>query len=385
MNKNEQILVDTVGGINRLYGGATLRSGQRLLGLCMDMAPKLVGQREYKMFSNLVKCGGNEALLDAIKDTPAAQEQTVARLTRRMADEYVMDETAARRICALYMTAVSGSSAYIDRMDAAEEAKKQPAQKQPAQRQASASVQKPAARFTFARKKPARDAAPAAERETKAQPRRAAAVSRPSTPAGRTASAPAETKAPSVTKKLSSVFGYKNSLLRFIPMAILALGGIFIWGRRGASGFNLAGHPAFFIVYFIAAVYCYIIAFPFKDEFENNEGFGPALRNVVAVLFCFVGDLMLFFMAIFFGDACFSGTFANVIDVDLGIKLLEYILGVPLGFVFGTGMWWMPITVHYFPWRWTMKWDWGFNSENMTAAALLSLLSVVMMLTVGGM
>ena len=368
MNKNEQILVDTVGGINRLYGGATLRSGQRLLGLCMDMAPKLVGQREYKMFSNLVKCGGNEALLDAIKDTPDAQEQTVARLTRRMADEYVMDETAARRICALYMTAVSGSSAYIDRLDAAGEAKRQPAPKQPAQRQASASVQKPAA-----------------ERETKAQPRRAAAVSRHSTPAGRTASVPAEMKAPSVTKKLSSVSGYKNSLLRFIPMAILALGGIFIWGRRGVSNFNLAGHPAFFIVYFIAAVYCYIIAFPFKDEFENNEGFGPALRNVVAVLFCFVGDLMLFFMAIFFGNACFSGTFANVIDEGLGMKLLEYILGVPLGFVVLAAIWWVPITVHYFPWRWTMKWDEVFNSENMTAAALLSLLSVVMMLTVGGM
>lgn len=380
MNKYENILVDTVGRIKESFGGEALRNGKRLQGLCMDMAPKLVGQREYKMFSNLVKCGGNEALLDAIKDTPAAQEQTVARLTRRMADEYVMDETAARRICALYMTAVSGSSAYIDRLDAAEEA-----QKQLAQRQASASVQKPAARFTFARKKPACDAAPAAERETKAQPRRAAAVSRPSPPAGRTASAPAETKAPPVTKKLSSVSGYKNSLLRFIPMAILALGGIFIWGRRGASGFNLAGHPAFFIVYFIAAVYCYIIAFPFKDEFENNEGFGPTLRNVVAVLFCFVGDLMLFFMAIFFGNACFSGTFANVIDEGLGMKLLEYILGVPLGFVVCAGMWWMPITVHYFPWRWTMKWSGGFNSENMTAAALLSLLSVVMMLTVGGM
>ena len=295
-----------------------------------------------------------------------------------------MDETAARRICALYMTAVSGSSAYIDRLDAAGEAKRQPAPKQPAQRQASASVQKPAARFTFARKKPARDAAPAAERETKAQPRRAAAVSRHSTPAGRTASVPAEMKAPSVTKKLSSVSGYKNSLLRFIPMAILALGGIFIWGRRGVSNFNLAGHPAFFIVYFIAAVYCYIIAFPFKDEFENNEGFGPVLRNVVAVLFCFVGDLMLFFMAIFFGNACFSGTFANVIDEGLGMKLLEYILGVPLGFVVLAAIWWVPITVHYFPWRWTMKWDEVFNSENMTAAALLSLLSVVMMLTVGG-
>lgn len=384
MNKYENILVDTVGRIKESFGGEALRNGKRLQGLCMDMSPQLMNQREYKMLVILVKCGGNEALLDALNDTPAVQEQTVARLTRRTADEYVMDETAARRICALYMTAVSGSSAYIDRLDAAGEAKRQPAPKQPAQRQASASVQKPAARFTFARKKPARDAAPAAERETKAQPRRAAAVSRHSTPAGRTASVPAEMKAPSVTKKLSSVSGYKNSLLRFIPMAILALGGIFIWGRRGVSNFNLAGHPAFFIVYFIAAVYCYIIAFPFKDEFENNEGFGPALRNVVAVLFCFVGDLMLFFMAIFFGNACFSGTFANVIDEGLGMKLLEYILGVPLSFVVLAAIWWVPITVHYFPWRWTMKWDEVFNSENMTAAALLSLLSVVMMLTVGG-
>ena len=384
MNKYENILVDTVGRIKESFGGEALRNGKRLQGLCMDMSPQLMNQREYKMLVILIKCGGNEALLDALNDTPAVQERAVARLTQCMADEYVMDETAARRICALYMTAVSGSSAYIDRLDAAGEAKRQPAPKQPAQRQASASVQKPAARFTFARKKPARDAAPAAERETKAQPRRAAAVSRHSTPAGRTASVPAEMKAPSVTKKLSSVSGYKNSLLRFIPMAILALGGIFIWGRRGVSNFNLAGHPAFFIVYFIAAVYCYIIAFPFKDEFENNEGFGPVLRNVVAVLFCFVGDLMLFFMAIFFGNACFSGTFANVIDEGLGMKLLEYILGVPLGFVVLAAMWWVPITVHYFPWRWTMKWDEVFNSENMTAAALLSLLSVVMMLTVGG-
>lgn len=385
MNKYENILVDTVGRIKESFGGEALRNGKRLQGLCMDMSPQLMNQREYKMLVILIKCGGNEALLDALNDTPAVQERAVARLTQRMADEYVMDETAARRICALYMTAASGNSAYIDRLDAAGEAKRQPAPKQPAQRQASASVQKPAARFTFARKKPARDAAPAAERETKAQPRRAAAVSRHSTPAGRTASVPAEMKALSVTKKLSSVSGYKNSLLRFIPMAILALGGIFIWGRRGVSSFNLAGHPAFFIVYFIAAVYCYIIAFPFKDEFENNEGFGPALRNVVAVLFCFVGDLMLFFMAIFFGNACFSGTFANVIDEGLGMKLLEYILGVPLGFVVLAAIWWVPITVHYFPWRWTMKWDEVFNSENMTAAALLSLLSVVMMLTVGGM
>lgn len=374
MNKNEQILVDTVGGINRLYGGATLRSGQRLLGLCMDMAPKLVGQREYKMFSNLVKCGGNEALLDAIKDTPAAQEQTVARLTRRMADEYVMDETAARRICALYMTAVSGSSAYIDRLDAAEEAQKQPAQKQPAQRQASAYVQKPAARFTFARKKPAHDAAPAAERETKAQPRRAAAVSRPSTPAGRTASAPAETKAPSVTKKLSSVFGYKNSLLRFIPMAMMVVGGT-IW-RHEWSDFSIAEHPAFFTVYLIAAVYCYIIAFPFNDKFYNTEGFGPALRNVVAVLFCFVGDFFLFFMAgLYFDIGALAIPFG---EVALWRVLVYIILFIPLALIGFWTMWSMPIAVHYVPWPWTMIDPNEFRAGNAIFAAVLAILSVVL-------
>ena len=380
MNKNEQILVDTVGGINRLYGGATLRSGQRLLGLCMDMAPKLVGQREYKMFSNLVKCGGNEALLDAIKDTPDAQEQTVARLTRRMADEYVMDETAARRICALYMTAVSGSSAYIDRLDAAaEEAQKQPAQKQPAQRQASASVQKPAARFTFARKKPARDAAPAAERETKAQLRRAAAVS-PSPPAGRTASAPAETKAPSVTKKLSSVFGYKNSLLRFIPMAMMVVGGT-IWRNEAIGSFIVAEHPAFFTVYLIAAVYCYIIAFPFNDKFYNTEGFGPALRNVVAVLFCFVGDFFLFFMAwLYF----YFGTLAIPFgEVALWRVLVYIILVIPLELIAFWTMWSMPIAVHYVPWPWTMIDPDEFRAGNAIFAAVLAILSVVLMHIVG--
>lgn len=375
MNKNEQILVDTVGGINRLYGGATLRSGQRLLGLCMDMSPKLVGQREYKMFSNLVKCGGNEALLDAIKDTPDAQEQTVARLTRRMADEYVMDETAARRICALYMTAVSGSSAYIDRLDAAGEAKRQPAPKQPAQRQASASVQKPAARFTFARKKPARDAAPAAERETKAQPRRAAAVSRHSTPAGRTASAPAETKAPSVTKKLSSVFGYKNSLLRFIPMAMMVVGGT-IWRNEAIGSFIVAEHPAFFTVYLIAAVYCYIIAFPFNDKFYNTEGFGPALRNVVAVLFCFIGDFFLFFMAwLYF----YFGTLAIPFgEVALWRVLVYIILVIPLALIAFWTMWSMPIAVHYVPWPWTMIDPDEFRAGNAIFAAVLAILSVVL-------
>ena len=129
MNKYENILVDTVGRIKESFGGEALRNGKRLQGLCMDMSPQLMNQREYKMLVILIKCGGNEALLDALNDTPAVQERAVARLTQRMADEYVMDESAARRICALYMTAASGNSAYIDRLDAAGEVKRQPAPK----------------------------------------------------------------------------------------------------------------------------------------------------------------------------------------------------------------------------------------------------------------
>ena len=113
MNKYENILVDTVGRIKESFGGEALRNGKRLQGLCMDMSPQLMNQREYKMLVILIKCGGNEALLDALNDTPAVQERAVARLTQRMADEYVMDEDAARRICALYLAGVTGDDAFM--------------------------------------------------------------------------------------------------------------------------------------------------------------------------------------------------------------------------------------------------------------------------------
>ena len=129
MNKYEQALVDAVRQITKDNAARAASDARWLNGMLRDLAPQMIGQREYKMLVILIKCGGNEALLDALNDTPAAQERAVVRLTQRMADEYVMDETAARRICALYMTAASGNSAYIDRLDAAGEAKRQPAPK----------------------------------------------------------------------------------------------------------------------------------------------------------------------------------------------------------------------------------------------------------------
>ena len=257
MNKYENILVDTVGRIKESFGGEALRNGKRLQGLCMDMSPQLMNQREYKMLVILIKCGGNEALLDALNDTPAAQERAVVRLTQRMADEYVMDETAARRICALYMTAASGNSAYIDRLDAAGEAKRQPA------------------------KKPA----PAPT------PKSAPAV--PPTPKTAPAPAPATEPKPQKTPGAPRL-KLKNRHLRFVPMAIAMLGGYFVLGPVLAntdpelmnfSAADITRMKVFCAVYILAAVYCYIIAFPFDELFKYRRGWFGRVKAVIGNLF----------------------------------------------------------------------------------------------------
>ena len=322
MNKNEQILVDTVGGINRLYGGATLRSGQRLLGLCMDMAPKLVGQREYKMFSNLVKCGGNEALLDAIKDTPAAQEQTVARLTRRMADEYVMDETAARRICALYMTAASGNSAYIDRLDAAGEVKRQPAPKPaPAPTPKSAPAVPPTPKTApSSTPKPA----PAPAPTPKPTPKPAAQPTPAPTPKPQT-----EPKAPSKPGKSAEDDLDVAMYMRYIPMTVamifliiisLHVNGLMYMGE-GKIGFghsiNECSARAYFaIAYIITAVYSYIIAYPFSKVYPQKR-WRDIRRRIFDVILCVVGDFFLL--------AC-----ANIVSLAKGGDIIG---ALPLGWL----------------------------------------------------
>lgn len=249
MNKYENILVDTVGRIKESFGGEALRNGKRLQGLCMDMSPQLMNQREYKMLVILIKCGGNEALLDALNDTPAVQERAVVRLTQRMADEYVMDETAARRICALYMTAASGNSAYIDRLDAAGEVKRQPAPK-PAP--APAPTPKPAP-------------APAPTTEPKPQ------------------------KTPGAPR-----LKLKNRRLRFVPMAIAMLGGYFVLGPVLVNtdpelmiftAADITRMKVFCAVYLLAAIYCYIIAFPFDELFQYRRGWFCRVKAVIGNLF----------------------------------------------------------------------------------------------------
>lgn len=299
MNKYENILVDTVGRIKESFGGEALRNGKRLQGLCMDMSPQLMNQREYKMLVILIKCGGNEALLDALNDTPAVQERAVARLTQRMADEYVMDETAARCICALYMTAASGNSAYIDRLDAAGEVKRQPAPKP----------------------------APAP------------------TPTPKPAPAPATEPKPQKTPGAPRL-KLKKRHLRFVPMAIAMLGGYFVFGSALANAdlesldfaaADITRMKVFCAVYILAAIYCYIIAFPFDELFQYRRGWFCRVKAVIGDL---IGDIWMALMSMPMGVAftLVAGAADEVGHVEGGIWRWLAAIGLMLLLVFAIGL-----------------------------------------------
>lgn len=329
MNKYENILVDTVGRIKESFGGEALRNGKRLQGLCMDMSPQLMNQREYKMLVILIKCGGNEALLDALNDTPAVQERAVARLTQRMADEYVMDETAARRICALYMTAASGNSAYIDRLDAAGEVKRQPAPK-------------PAPAPT---PKSAPAVPPTPKTAPSSTPKPAPAPTPTPKPAPKPAPAPATEPKPQKTPGAPRL-KLKNRRLRFVPVVIAMLGGYFVFGSALANAdlesldfaaADITRMKVFCAVYILAAIYCYIIAFPFDELFQYRRGWFCRVKAVIGDL---IGDIWMALMSMPMGVAftLVAGAADEVGHVEGGIWRWLAAIGLMLLLVFAIGL-----------------------------------------------
>ncbi len=163
MTKHERTLVDTLRYIDKNFGRETIYNEKKLLSFFRDLAPQLVGQREYAMLDNLLKCGGAGMLCDALSGTEFDRRQTSSRLVQRMTDTYAMDESSAKRICALFMAAVSGDDSYAGELDASE---KQP---RPAPRAPAPKAEKPS--------QPPR--APAAEAETLSPAQRQTARRRP--------------------------------------------------------------------------------------------------------------------------------------------------------------------------------------------------------------
>ena len=251
MNKYEQALVGAVKQITKSDAARAASDARWLNGMLRDLAPQMIGQREYKMLTALLNCEGNRILAEAAKKSAAARDAEVERLVQRLQSDFLLDEDAARRICALYLAGVTGNNGYIAEGD--KQPAETPRQNPPRQQRAVPT--------------PAPEPVPEA-REAAPQPGRSAAARR-----------------------------YKNRRLRFVPMAIAALCGAHILQPLALYIFEPVDHAEIvtrsnilIAVYLIAAIYCYIIAFPFEEQCRWPEKTIAFIRTVLGdgVMSCFL-------------------------------------------------------------------------------------------------
>ena len=314
MNKYEQALVSAVKQITEIDAAKAASDARWLNGMLRDLAPQVIGQREYKMLTALLNCEGNRILAEAAKKPAAARDAEVERLVRRLRDEYVMDEDAARRICALYLAGVTGNDAFVT-ADDRRKAKPEPT---------------PAP-------KPAPTPAPAPKPTPKPAPAPAP------TPKPATKPAPAPTTEPKPQKTPDTPrFKLKKRHLRFVPMAIAMLGGYFVLGPVLVNtdpelmiftAADITRMKVFCAVYLLAAIYCYIIAFPFDELFKYRRGWFGRVKAVIGNLF---GDIWMAVVSMPMGVvfALANGS----VDVEGGIWGWLKAIGFMLIFVFFIGL-----------------------------------------------
>ena len=312
MNKYEQALVDAVRQITKDNAARAASDARWLNGMLRDLAPQVIGQREYKMLTALLNCEGNRILAEAARKPATARDAEVERLVRRLRDEYVMDEDAARRICALYLAGVTGNDAFVT-ADDRRKAKPEPT---PAPKPKPASTPAP---------KPAPEPTPTPKPTPK----------------------PAAQPTPAPTSKPQPAPGaprlkLKNRRLRFVPMAIAILGGYFVLGPVLVNtdpelmiftAADITLMKVFCVVYLLAAIYCYIIAFPFDELFKYRRGGFGRVKAVIGNLF---GDIWMAVVSMPMGVvfALANGS----VDVEGGIWGWLKAIGFMLIFVFFIGL-----------------------------------------------
>ena len=314
MNKYEQALVDAVRQITKDNAARAASDARWLNGMLRDLAPQMIGQREYKMLTALLNCEGNRILAEAAKKPAAARDAEVERLVRRLRDEYVMDEDAARRICALYLAGVTGDDAFVT-ADDRRKAKPEPT---PAPKPKPTPAPKPTP-------KPA----PAPAPTPKPTPKPAAQPT------------PAPTSKPQPAPDTPR-FKLKKRHLRFVPMAIAMLGGYFVLGPVLVNtdpelmiftAADITRMKVFCAVYLLAAIYCYIIAFPFDELFKYRRGWFGRVKAVIGNLF---GDIWMAVVSMPMGVvfALANGS----VDVEGGIWGWLKVIGFTLLLVFAIGL-----------------------------------------------
>ena len=322
MNKYEQALVDAVRQITKDNAARAASDARWLNGMLRDLAPQMIGQREYKMLTALLNCEGNRILAEAAKKPAAARDAEVERLVRRLCDEYVMDEDAARRICALYLAGVTGDDAFVT-ADDSRKAKPEPT---PAPKPKPTPAPKP---------KPT----PAPKPTPKPAPEPAPTPKPTPKPAAQPTPAPTSKPQPAPD---TPRFKLKKRHLRFVPMAIAMLGGYFVLGPVLVNtnpelmiftAADITRMKVFCAVYLLAAIYCYIIAFPFDELFQYRRGWFGRVKAVIGNLF---GDIWMAVVSMPMGVvfALANGS----VDVEGGIWGWLKAIGFTLIFVFFIGL-----------------------------------------------
>lgn len=86
----------------------SLRDGRRALAMFGDLAPKL--KRERIMFSYLVQCEGNIALLDALQKPRSEQITCRAKIALQMVRDLLINEDVAYETCDAFWDAIGGQS-----------------------------------------------------------------------------------------------------------------------------------------------------------------------------------------------------------------------------------------------------------------------------------
>ena len=129
-------------------------------------------------------------------------------------------------------------------------------------------------------------------------------------------------------------------------MAIAMLGGYFVLGSALAntdpelmnfSAADITRMKVFCAVYILAAVYCYIIAFPFDELFKYRRG---GFGRVKAVFGDLLGDIWMSIMSMPMGVTFMlvAGAADEVWHVEGGILVWLKIIGLTLLLVFAIGL-----------------------------------------------
>ena len=351
MNKYEQALVSAVKQITKSDAAHAASDARWLLGMVMNAAPQLSGQREYKLFTSLLSCNGNRILAEAAKKSAAARDAEVERLVQRLQSDFLLDEASARRICALYLTAVTGDESYIRALDSAGNKTNHAPQNAPKPKQRPQPQQRPAP-------------SPA-----------------PAQPTPKQSPAPTPVPWPQKTPPMS-LLKYKNWHLRFVPMLMAVLYGTIIFPLlEERSDMATIQDMPFCLLYVPAAVYCYIIAFPY-DAFAPVKKWRQVIRLIICAASCAVGDEFLCGWGSVYADM------SAHLDItgETGNSIIGFFASILIDSYFLLFFFCIGVALHYLPRIWSKKSagaDWSdFEGDNFIAFGVFIALYILRALVI---